>query len=300
MSVKVAVLGATGMLGRQVLATLRQAPGLDVVATCRPGSRSAGLPIEERGIRPLDASATDVGEMLEAVGDCAWWVNCIGLIKPFIHDDNPNEVREAIRVNSLFPAILAQAAGQAGAHIIQISTDCVWDGRDGGYSEGHHHNATDVYGKSKSLGEIDVDACHTIRCSIIGRLPGQNTSLLDWFLSQPEGATVKGFTNHHWNGVTTLQFARVCEGIIRTDFALPILQHLVPADQVTKHDLLRMFARHFGRADIRIEAFETDVGIDRTIATEHEDINRELWRCGGFDSPPTIEESVAELARACA
>jgi dTDP-4-dehydrorhamnose reductase len=293
---KIAVLGATGMLGSQVLSTLEEVQGLQITATYRDDHADRVATNGAARLVELDATHADIDHVADQIGDCDWWINCIGVIKPFIHDDQPEEVAQAIRVNSLFPATLTEAATRSRSRMIQISTDCVWDGVDGNYSETAPHNATDVYGKSKSLGEIQSDFTHTIRCSIIGREIGSQVSLLDWFLGQPQGASLNGFENHHWNGVTTIQFAKICQGIIEQNLPLTPLQHLVPSDQISKYDLLKLFAQHFGRSDLTISPFNTDTPINRTITTNDSIQNATLWLCGGYAAPPSIAESIIELA----
>src|SRR5262245_47600681 len=203
---RVAILGASGMLGAMVADVLAGDSELSVLATVRDphtrGRFAALYPTIEW--RLLDADAGDASAIAAAIAGAAWVVNCIGIIKPYIHDDRADEVERAIRVNALFPHLLGRAAAQAGARVLQIATDCVFSGTTGGYTERSEHDALDVYGKTKSLGEAHLSGMHQLRCSIVGPEGRGHVSLLDWFLGQPRGAEVKGFTNHRWNGVTTL------------------------------------------------------------------------------------------------
>jgi len=299
---KIAVLGASGMLGSQVLKEIRSRSQLEVIASYRTQQRLSASAAHDGSNRTivLDASSTSVEQLKKQIGDCDWWINCIGVIKPYIHDDVPSEVASAITTNGVFSARLAQAADETRTRLIQIATDCVWDGVAGEYSEQAHHNATDVYGKSKSIGEVRSEYSHYLRCSIIGRQAGSGVSLLDWFLGQPAGATVNGFQNHHWNGVTTLQFAKICCGIIEQDMSPKFMQHLIPADHVSKYELLQLFADSFNRTDIQVRPFMADPAINRVLTTLDMANNLRLWQVGGYDSPPTIAESVAELAGALA
>ena len=99
--------------------------------------------------------------------------------------------------------------------MIQIATDCVYSGKTGGYNEDSLHDALDAYGKTKSLGEVRSSTFLNIRSSIIGPEINHKVLLLEWFLKQPKGAVLNGFSNHLWNGVTTLQFAELCLTIIK-------------------------------------------------------------------------------------
>lgn len=205
-------------------------------------------------------------------------INCIGLIKPHITD-----VREAIRVNSLFPYRLPEGT-------IQIATDCVYSGKKGNYVESDLHDATDVYGKTKSLGE----APHLInlRCSIIGPELKNHLSLLDWFLSQTE---TNGFTNHVWNGITTYHFARICRGIIKYNLKVPNLQHIVPKDKVTKYQLLQLIAESYN-VDIKVNKAKAPESIDRTLSTSDPEMNLKIWRAAGYQTPPTVKQMIQELS----
>lgn len=292
----IAVLGATGMLGKQVLATLESGGRHRVTATCREASAARLIYGQKTSVVHLEAEGATVDNIARAVGDCLWWINCVGVIKQRIRDDDPNDIARASLVNSVFPARLAAAARLCGARVIQIATDCVWDGESGSYLEDDAHTAKDVYGRSKSIGEIQSEGFHSVRCSTVGLETGTPVSLLGWFLAQKEGAAVNGFIDHLWNGVTTLQFARFCTGVIDSSLTLKPLQHLVPADSVSKHTLLELFARHFGRDDLAIRPIETSARVDRTLATNDPAHNLAMWKAAGYAEPPAIEQAVIELA----
>jgi dTDP-4-dehydrorhamnose reductase len=176
-------------------------------------------------------------------------LNCIGIIKPFCKDDDPEGIKNAVVINSLFPKVLSEFAGPE-TKIIQIATDCVYSGKEGPYSENSLHDAQDVYGKTKSLGEIRNSNFLNIRCSIIGPEKRNFVSLLEWFLNQEENATLQGFTHHKWNGVTTLQFAKLMEIIIMENhfdklIKLASVHHFLPNNTVNKYELLNIFQKFF-------------------------------------------------------
>lgn len=296
-ALKVAVFGATGMLGSMLTDVLARDPDLEVTATARnPELAQRGKDLLANvNWRIFDAEATVSEDALAFVEPCAWVINAIGVIKPLVHDDNPAEVERAVRINALLPYELARRT-RGGCRVIQIATDCVYSGSRGRYSEKDPHDATDVYGKTKSLGEVRVEHVIHLRCSIVGPEPRAHRSLLGWFLSQEPGAEVNGFVNHLWNGLTTLHFARICRGIMKGGPDVPRLQHIVPSDEVTKCDLLRLFARYFGRSDIRIRPQEAGQAIDRTLTTANQAANTAIWKAAGYPGPPTIADMVAELA----
>lgn len=293
----VVVLGGTGMLGSMAVRYLSGDPSLRVVATARGDSAStqARQDLGATEWRELDAEGAGEAQIQAAIGQAHWVVNAIGVIKPYIHDDSAVEVERAIRINSLFPHLLAKAAEQTGARVIQIATDCVYSGQKGRYVESDKHDALDAYGKTKSLGEVASPNVWHLRCSIIGPERKAHVSLLDWFLGQGQGATVNGYTNHLWNGVTTLHFAKLCQGIIREGTVFPHMQHIVPSDAISKADMLRLFALHGGRQDVAVCPGAASSALDRTLATENEDVNRALWDAAGYRQPPTVPQMIEEL-----
>jgi dTDP-4-dehydrorhamnose reductase len=295
---KVVVLGASGMLGSMVLSWLARDPALKLVATGREASLQTGI----KALAPrsefqlLDAETADADTLAELLNGADWAVNCIGIIKPYIKDDNPAQTQRALRVNALFPHLLALAAERTQCQVLQIATDCVYSGMKGGYLETAPQDALDVYGKSKSLGEVHSPQVHHLRCSIIGPEPKAHVSLLDWFLGQPQGAGVKGFTNHDWNGVTTLQFAKLCHGVMKANLALPHLLHVVPSGAITKAELLKAFAASYGRADVAIEPVAAATVVDRTLGTTQAGLNAAVWQAAGYEALPTVPQMVQEMA----
>jgi dTDP-4-dehydrorhamnose reductase len=120
---------------------------------------------------------------------------------------------------------------------------------------------------------------------------------MDWFLTQPEFATVNGYRNHYWNGVTTLAFARVIRGIVvKNSYSLGTI-HLVPKDQISKFGLLQILAENFGREDITICDFEAEIAVNRTLATLYTDRNEQLWLNAGYTQVPSIAELIEEYAQ---
>jgi dTDP-4-dehydrorhamnose reductase len=295
---KVVVLGVTGMLGAMILDVYADCEDLDLIGTYRGEiDKSLKEKYPDVEFRKLDSESCSIDDVAEAIKGSEWVVNAIGVIKPFIHDDNAAETERAIRVNGLFPYILGKAADQTNAKVIQIATDCVYSGEKGMYVEDDLHDALDVYGKSKSLGEAFLGNVMHVRCSIIGPELKNHLSLLDWFLGQEKGSTVNGYSNHKWNGVTTLQYAKIALGIIRDNIEFDHIQHVIPGNLITKANLLRSFAKDFGRSDIAINEVEAPKVVDRTLSTLNTDMNTRIWKAAGYENIPTVEEMVEELAK---
>jgi dTDP-4-dehydrorhamnose reductase len=161
---KVLIMGSTGMLGHAVSLEFADFQG-EVIGTVRRATDKGNL----ADVREFNASIDDLGKVVSDFGQGDYVVNCIGIIKPYIKDDSPEQRENAIRINSLFPDRLAAKATEQGFKVIQIATDCVFSGKAGGYLESSEHDASDVYGVSKVIGEVNAPNVMNIRTSIIGR-----------------------------------------------------------------------------------------------------------------------------------
>ncbi len=289
---KVLVLGAQGMLGSMVTRVLAQQPGLEVTATTRapsPGTTAVRW-------RRFDARSDSLDALLRG-GGYGWLINAIAVIAPRIEPAASPSVRQAIEINSLFPRLLAERARDHGQRVIQIATDGVYSGAAGPYDERAPHDASDIYGQTKSLGEVTADNVVSLRCSIVGPELAEPRSLLGRILASETGATVPGFTGQLWNGVTSLHLARICTAIVEgVEVREP--QHLVPADAVTKAGLLQMAVRAFARSDLRVMPEYGPGPSDRRLTTVRPEVNRRLWAAAGYRQPPTISSMLDELAAA--
>lgn len=281
------MLGATGMLGSACYRVLSDSSNFSTEGTSRTSDKL---------LRQMDAEDPNQVRKIISEMEPDYVVNCIGIIKPHISESDSTSIRRAISINSDFPIFLADLASTTNFKVVQIATDCVYSGKKGSYTEIDQHDATDVYGKTKSLGEVPSENFLHLRASIIGPELGRSTSLLEWFRNQPKGSQLNGFEDHIWNGVTTYQFAKLARGIIENGPELSGTRHIVPANRVSKYELLNIFSNVYDRGDIQISRITSSNFIDRTLETENVDLNREIWNMGGYTSLPTIDEMVREQA----
>ena len=295
-SAKVLVLGANGMLGKMVALYLDSAKDLDVDIT----SRSKNEFVVENfdgNYYIFDANKLDQNPLEEIIKICDYdyIVNCIGIIKPKINENDVDSITNTILINSYFPQKIHKLAFENDINYIQIGTDCVFSGLGGDYTEVSYKDALDLYGKSKIVGEIEGSNKIVIRSSIIGPEQGIGFSLMNWFLNSQE-LVVSGYKNHMWNGVTTLNFAKIIEGIIMNnkinDFKT---QHLIPKNVISKANLLEQFKIHF-KKQIDIDHLDASSVINRTLKSNNSNLNEEIWKSAGYDHVPTIEENIEELA----
>lgn len=253
--VNILILGSTGMLGSSVYYELSKNRNY----TCSITHRNEKVKLNKESIF-FDALKTDKEALARLLNGYDYVINCIGVIKPFMHAD----IESSIEINSLLPHKLAIAANFVGAKLLHITTDCVFSGLDGGYHENSKHDCLDEYGKSKSLGEPINDAM-VIRTSIIGNEIHKNASLIAWALSM-DGKKVNGFTNHIWNGVTTNTFGKVCSQIIDRDLYEQGLFHVFSPNSLTKYEMLELVCSEYG-LNVDITPHSTPQKIDRTLST---------------------------------
>lgn len=246
---KVLVLGKTGMLGHVVYNYLLE-QNYDVLGTSRNGDLQY-----------------DAYENMEAIEDIISAhkpdvvVNCIGILNKAAEN---NKVL-AVKVNSLLPHYLDSISNKFNFKLIHISTDCVFEGESGNYTEKSVPDALSFYGRSKALGEVINSKNLTLRTSIVG--PDENPNgigLFQWFMNQ--SSTVGGYTQVIWTGVTTIQLAKVISLAIKENIVG--LNHVVNNEFISKYDLLKLFKKHF-KKNIDIEPNDSVISKKTLIRTEN-------------------------------
>lgn len=246
---RILILGATGLLGHKLWQrlSLRFA---DVYCTVR-GSRARlarfGLYESERVIDHVELGDFESVEALLTRVRPDVVINCSGVTKRREHPSDPSA---SIQINALLPHRLADWCAGIGARLIIFSTDCVFDGREGGYTEDSPTSAEDVYGRTKALGEVRRTNVLTLRSSFIGRELDEGTELLEWFLKQ-RGKSIRGYRNALYTGVSTLHLAQLTGDIIEHRPALDGL-YQIASEVISKFDLLHL-ARDAFRIDVDIE-----------------------------------------------
>lgn len=235
-NINVLVLGANGMLGSALMKYFSVSPGYNVTGSIRSSTAPESFPqhLCDRLVFGIDADNFDGLNNLFLQVRPNVVINCIGLIK---QDSRSNNPFAAISINSLLPHKLQSLCTLVNARLIQISTDCVFSGKRGMYSEEDFADANDLYGRSKLLGEVvDTDAL-TIRTSIIGHELASNHSLISWFLSQNE--KIDGYCEAIFSGFPTVELSRIIRDFIIPNKGLKGLYHL-SSNPISKFDLLTL------------------------------------------------------------
>jgi len=289
---KVAVLGSTGMLGSTLTRVLE-----NQFETIYEFNRSGISVTGKNQARVIEVTDSDCLITSFNGLEIDYIINCIGMIKHVIDENDQNSVNLAYKINSEFPAKLNTYANRLGIPVIQVGTDCVYSGKSGLYSEWDPHEPIDIYGVTKNAGEQSATNSMLVRCSIVGKELKSRNSLLEWVISQPIGTRVEGYVNHLWNGVTTLHFSQIISGVIKSGAYKPGIVHLVPKDIVSKFELINSISSEFGRSDLQIIQFEAETPINRSLITIHPERNLQLWRQGGYNEIPTISEMVSTYAK---
>lgn len=268
---KVLILGGTGMAGHMIKGYFeKKTDEYEVYYTTR-------LPDDSRGIY-LDVTDTNKLEEVIAKLRPEITINCIGIL---------NETAEkypklAFQVNSVLPHQIAKLTERYNGKLIHISTDCVFSGNKGDYTEVDQPDGTSFYAQSKQLGEIISNKHLTIRTSIIGPEKKDNgIGLFLWFMKQT--GQIKGYKRVYWNGVTTLELAKVIHSMIRNE--VTGLYHLGSVQKVSKYELLTIFKDVFNKKDVEIIA-DSKIALDRTIKSTRSDYNYRI---------PTYMEMMKEL-----
>ena len=268
---KVLVLGSKGMLGQMVKIILSRQERFIVKSTTHKNTPESFCFDIEYGIDGLR-------QIMEQQGSFDYIINCIGIISSKIDYKDSKSVCRAIQINSLFPHDLSLLAMETGSRVIHISTDGVFGKNSGLCKENSSCDVHDLYGKTKSLGEVTAPNFLNIRTSIIGPNPIRKTGLLEWFLSQPKDGEVYGFTDKKWNGVTTLQFAKLCKILILDDYfdtvyAESPIHHFCPNQSKNKYELLKLFRSNF-RPDLTvIPQVNIKKAVSRTLDTNYQSIS---------------------------
>lgn len=238
------ILGASGMLGHALMKLFAHEGQHETWGTLRSES---GKQFFMDDIKPClipDVDVLNQDALLDVFAKVRpdVVINCVGVIKQL---NNANDPLHVLPLNTLFPHRLAKLCLVSGSRLIHISTDCVFSGEKGGYSETDTSDAKDLYGKSKYLGELhDYANTITLRTSIIGHELNSNHALVDWFLSQQ--GQINGFRKAIFSGLPTVELARVIHDWVLPKPELHGLFH-VSAKPISKYDLLNLVASVYSK-----------------------------------------------------
>lgn len=268
---KLLILGGNGMAGHVMVDYFRRLGKHHVFHTTRDKSDPGGLYVDANDIAGIE-------KLIEIVSPhCI--INAMGVLNQFAERD----ALGAYHVNGFLPHYLRRCADAIHARLIHISTDCVFEGTRGGYTEEDVPDGTSVYAITKRLGEVREPGHLTIRTSIIGpEIRQGGIGLMEWFLAQK--GQVSGYRRVMWNGVTTLQLAKAVDDMLES--TVSGLIHLAHPQPLSKYELLQHIQTAFHKENVELVSEEDHIQ-DRTLVSTRTDVNF------GFPSYP---EMLAELA----
>ena len=252
---KILILGGQGMAGHMMTEYFMSKTQYEVHYTSRDINDNKSIYLDVTDCKRVEETI----EMLKP----EIIINCVGIL----NEHAANNPLLAFQVNSLFPHQLVKLIERHHGKLIHISTDCVFSGLKGAYTEDDFPDGTSVYAQSKQLGEINSDKHLTIRTSIIGpELKEDGIGLFFWFMKQT--GKVKGYRNVFWNGVTTLELAKTTEELIKQK--ITGLYHLGSIQKISKYSLLKLIQDVFGKNDVEIIP-DNVIALDRTIKNTRTD-----------------------------
>ncbi|MBA4277252.1 SDR family oxidoreductase [Flavobacterium sp.] len=260
---KILVIGIKGMAGHMLYNYFTENKLYDVFGLARNI-------VSSHKLFNVDVSDTTQLSLLFKEHQFDYVVNCIGILNKDA-EDHPSK---AIWFNSYFPHYLEEITERTKTKIIHISTDCVFSGKEGGYTENDFKNGTGFYAQSKALGELTNDKDVTIRTSIIGPELNQNgIGLFHWFMSQSDDAQLKGFTKAFWSGLTTLELAKVVDAIIK-QHVVGLIQ-VAPSSKIDKFSLLSLFNSIYRNNVMNIEPND-DYYVDKSLVSIRTDFEYQV------------------------
>lgn len=237
---RILILGVSGMLGNAMLRVMAEGGAAWGTARSERAKAHFAPALAERIITGVDVENVDALASVFAQVKPNVVINCIGLVKQLQAADNP---LAALPINALLPHRLARLCAMMEARLVHVSTDCVFNGAKGNYLESDFPDATDLYGRSKLLGEVDYPHAITLRTSIIGHELSSAHGLVGWFLSQ--SGTVKGFTRAIFSGLPTVELSRIVRDVVLPRPELRGVYH-VAAEPIAKYDLLNLVKTIYG------------------------------------------------------
>lgn len=267
---KILILGGTGMAGHTITIYLKEA-GHDVTVFSRRKIEYC---------KNINGDVTNFKNLESLIDEGAYdaIINAIGILNQDAEDHKP----KAVLINSYLPHFLSDITRGTKTKIIQMSTDCVFSGKTGEYSEASLKDGEAFYDRTKALGELENDKDLTFRNSIVGPDINKNgIGLFNWFMKQD--GEINGFTKSIWTGVTTLTLAKAME--IALEENLTGLYNLVNNTKITKHDLLLLFNKHIKNGKIEIKPDES-VKLDKSLVNNRDDFSFKV---------PSYEDMVVEM-----
>lgn len=260
---RILILGIKGMAGHVIYHYFKHIGNFEVHGLARNIAT-------DKYTFSADVSDTDKISNIIRVGQYDFIINCIGILNKDA-EENPDK---AVWYNSYFPHFLEHVTQNSHTKVIHISTDCVFDGKKGGYVETDFKDGVGFYAQSKALGEVVNDKDLTIRTSIIGpELNEKGIGLFHWFMNQDHDANILGYKRAFWTGVTTIELAEIINAAIQQN--LYGLIQIVPSKKISKYELLLIFKDVFKKQALNVIPDESYI-VDKSLISIRSDFDYQV------------------------
>lgn len=259
---RILVFGASGMLGSTIFRAFSANKNFETFGTIRGADLAKHFAPELRHALIPNVQLEGEAGLLNAfsIAQPDFVVNCIGIVKQL---PNAYDHLESLAINSNLPHRLAKYSSIVGARFVHFSTDCVFSGQKGYYTENDTSDANDLYGRTKYLGEVDYENAVTLRTSIIGHELTSARSLVDWFLNQ--SGEIRGFRRAIFSGLPTIEVARVIREFVIPNPELRGVYH-ISVNPINKYDLLRLIAKTYAKDVVIVP--DDQLVIDRSLNSD--------------------------------
>lgn len=270
MNKRAIVFGANGLIGNYIQKYL-SIKGLDIINLTSNDFNANKITLKE------------LRELLEKyIIPNVIVINAVGIIPHSAQKYNATD-EMYYRVNSIFPLLLSRLCKEMNINMIHVTTDCVYDGKNGKYTEKDSPTEENIYGLSKSIG--DFASCTVIRTSVIGEEMYNKRSLLEWVRSNAN-SQINGYDNHIWNGVTCLQLAKIIYKIIKNNLFWKGIRHIFSPKSVSKYELLVLINQIYN-LNIEVKKVSADISINKSISS--------IYYTNDMFNIPDLTEQISEL-----
>ncbi len=263
MKIKILILGSTGMAGHMLTKYLEENSKYEIINLSHTKKlNNKSIVMDVTNINQFDDLLNKVKPNII--------INCIGILNQYadMYKD------KAIFLNSYLPHYLHYKYLKSDVKIIHISTDCVFSGKDGQYTENDFKDGNSFYARTKAIGEIDNKKDLTIRTSIIGPdLNYNGIGLFNWFMLTK--GNINGYVNAIWSGITTIELSKAINYILSKS-NLSGIYHLVSSEPITKYKLLNLFKAIFNKEDVEILKFKNSPKVNKSLINTRTDFNYDI------------------------
>jgi len=286
---KVAILGSSGLIGSALVGSFADTD-MQIYELNQSGRSVLG----EANAISIDLNDHTALEGLLRKLEVDYVVNAA--VKYYATGDSVSSVHKykMLSINVLLVKKLNELSTSLGFRLIHFSSDAVFSGKTGSYSESSLADPIDFYGRTKVFADEFADVAMVLRCSVVGVNKLNPSNLFSWLVTRPKKSEIEGYTNQVWNGLTALHLARIVRAIVLNGDFESGLAHIVPSGRANKYELLTFASEVFNRSDLSIIESKARYNSDRTLITINSVRNERLWNLAGYTKVPSVYQMIRE------